>query len=266
MIQKNKNYKSEQPYYQIDFNAVACQFEIRVNDIYIFNFTTSGQTSTLLPLNTGIYQKGKQQLTVRVLPLPSQKALNVNAEFKYDIKVFDAAHNLAFKQQLSGYQFPSIDQSKPQPMLEHQSEFMADVPYSIKGFQNASNLKDLPDVKQQVRAAYQQILNWIDKRDYKSFEAAFKNREKIMATTMYLDQQESADRINDLIKDFNSGFQIQPIPANASVHYYMNGKVAELQTPDGTSALTLKNNKTGEEMSIDVSLYMPEGASALKII
>ncbi len=264
-IEKKATYTTGQPYYQVDFSAAACLFEIRVNDIVIFKLNVNGQTSTNLPINQAILQSGKQQITVKILPLTGKHTLDPNAEFKYNIKVFDAAKDMNFKEQLpGGHTFPPVG-TKPQAIMTYSETFTANVPYSIPTYDSGTDLKSVGDLNTKIRDAYQQVANLIAKGDYEGFKKLIANRESIAITTSYLSPKESADRVNDLIKDFKSGFKIEPIPANAVVSFEANGKIASLKRPSGDSALYLSNKKTGEEESIDLSFFIPQGKKELEI-
>ncbi|HMG08451.1 MAG TPA: hypothetical protein VK609_08065, partial [Mucilaginibacter sp.] len=155
-----------QPYYQVDFSASACLFEIRVNDVLVFTLNVEGQTSTLIPINSAILQSGKQQINIRVLPLAGQHTVSSKAEFKYDIKVFDVTNDFQFKEQLPGYQFPPVNTSTPHPVFVHESSFNAEVPYTIQAYQNGTDLKLVKDFNAKVKAAYQHVADVIDKKDY----------------------------------------------------------------------------------------------------
>ena len=74
------------------------------------------------------------------------------------------------------------------------------------------------------------------------------------------------DRIKGLTQDLKSGFKLVPIPADAVVKIFGNGKLATLVKPNGDSAFTLVNSQKGEEMSLDFSFYIPQGKSELEIL
>jgi len=92
------------------------------------------------------------------------------------------------------------------------------------------------------------------------------NRESVAATTMYLTKEESDDRMAGLISNLKSGFKLVPIPANAVVKIFADGKMATLVRPSGESALMLKDVKNNEELTLDFSFYIPEGKTELEII
>jgi len=256
-----------EPYYQIDFSAAHCQFEVRANDIPVLHFEVVGQVGTMAPINMGIFKSGKQALSIKILPINEEQLVNKNAEFKYDIKLFDVSNNdFSFKQQLGGYQFPPVDTSKPHLELNYETTFMAEVPYVITDHDNTTPLIHNPNIRPMLMAAYHQVGSVIDSGDYERFRQMMAKRESIMATTMYLSKRESDARINDLINDFKEGFKYEAIGPDAKVHFYNNGKIAALKKPNGESALVLLNKKTSEELTIELSFYLPPGKIELEVI
>jgi hypothetical protein len=255
-----------QPYYQLDFSASACLFQVRVNDIIVFTLNVKGQAATMIPINTAILQSGKQQISIRILPLEGHQFVDVKAEFKYDIKVFDVTNGFQFTEQLPGYQFPPVDTSKPHLSLVNDGYFNATVPYVLQAHQQGADLTSIPDLNYRLKAAYQLLANIIDNGNYEQFRNLMANRENNVATSMYLSKQESDGRINGLIIDFEAGFKVEPIAANAEVQIYGQNKIASLKKPNGESALVLLNKKTGEELMIDLSFYLPAGKKELEVI
>jgi len=255
-----------QPYYQIDFSASHCQFEVRVNDISVLHMEITGQVSTMVPINPGILKSGKQTIAVKILPLSGQPTVTEHAEFNYDIKLFDVSNGFEFKEQLSGFRFPPVDKSKPHTELKHEAFFNAEVPYTVKDYDGAVDLTRILTIKQLLTTAYQQIGTLVDAGNYEGFRKAIALREGIMATTMYLSKGESDARIDDLVNDFKNGFKFESIQHETVMHFYANGRSAALKKNNGESALVFMNKQTGEELMIDVTFYIPAGNTSLQII
>ncbi|WP_293305448.1 hypothetical protein [Pedobacter sp. UBA5917] len=266
-IDKKADYTTVQPYYQIDFSAAMCMFEVRVNDIPVFTLDLPAQTSSTIPINQAIFQSGKQQITVKVLPLSGQKVLNPNAAFKYSIKVYDAAKNLDFKEQLPGeYAVGKVDPAKKQTSLSQTATFNAEVPYTVNAFQTGTDLKSVVGLNDKLRLAYQKLADLIAKGDLEQLKKLIANREEVAAVTMYLSKEESDGRMKSMLGDLKTGFKMLPIPANAQVKLSGNGKVASLVTPTGGSVIKLRNEKAQEEMELEFTFYIPQGKTELEII
>lgn len=266
-IDKKAGYTTFQPYYQIDFSAALCMFEVRVNDVLVFTLDLPGQTSSTIPINQAILQSGKQEITVKVLPMAGQKVLNPNAAFKYTIKVYDAAKKLDFKEQLPGeYAVEKVNPAKKQVSLTQNTTFNAEVPYTVNAYQSGTDLKSVAGLNDKLHRAYQKLAELITKGDLEQLKKLIANREALVAVTMYMSKEESDGRMKSMLSDLKSGFKMLPIPANAQVKISGNGKVASLVTPTGGSVIKLRNEKAQEEMELEFTFYIPQGKTELEII
>jgi hypothetical protein len=256
----------KQPYYTIDFSAAACMFEIRVNDIAVITLNIEGQAATMVPINYAILDSGKQAITATVLPLHGKKLLDPNAEFKYTIRLFDVTNGFKFLEELPGYQFPKVDIEKSLPIMAYSSAFTATIPYTLIGWKAGENLKNISDISTKLVKAYNEVANLLSNKEYDLFAKKIANREKIICTAMYLNVAEAEGRIKSIITDCEDGFKVMPIPKDALMVQYGNGKIATLKRASGESALFLINDKTQEELAIEISFYIPAGKTEFEVI
>jgi hypothetical protein len=255
----------EQPYYMIDFSASACMFEIRVNDYPIITWDVRGQVATMMPINNAILATGEQTISATILPIFGELSLDSNAELKFNIKLFDVENSFVFQKQFADYKFEPIG-DKLLPVLHYTSTFTAKVPYTLTAWKNGRTLNNDDKTRTKLREAYNQIAELITSKKYDLFKKITLNRERNMAVSMYLSDEESADRIDSLIAEFKNGFQMMPISDDAVMHLYANGKVAALKKPNGTSVLVLHSKETEEKLMLDISFYIPEGKTEFEII
>jgi hypothetical protein len=266
-VEKKADYATVQPYYQIDFSAALCIFEVRVNDVLVFTLDLPGQASSTIPINSAILQSGKQQISIKMLPMSGQKILNPNATFQYSIKVYDAAKDLDFKEQLPGeYAVEKVNPAKKQASLSQTATFNAEVPYNISAYQNGTDLKSVSGLNDKLRQAYQKLSELIAKGDLEQLKKLIANREQVAAVTMYLSKEETDGRMKSMLGDLKSGFKMLPIPPNAQVKIFGNGKIASMVTPQGGSVIKLRNEKAQEEMELEFTFYIPQGKTELEII
>lgn len=254
------------PYYVIDFSAAACMFEISVNDIPVVTLDLTGQVSTMVPVNYGILESGTQMLTAKMMPHSGQAVLDPAAVLEYRLRLYDISFGFKLQKEISSYIFPKPEPEKKLPYAEKIEKFQAEVPYSLKGWQNGRDLKDQEDIELKLRGAYQRVARLITDKQYDQFTEVIANREHIMATSMYLDPQKAKGRISRLIKDFDNGFEAMPFPEDAVVRYHANGKVAALKKLNGESALFFKNEETEEELMIELGFYIPAGKTEFEVI
>jgi len=255
-----------QPYYMLDFSAGCCMFQIRVNDIPVMTLDLPGQAASIVPINFGILQSGKQTITATLLPHSGQTTLDPEALLEFDVKMFDVQNDFVFKEQLCSYTFAKVNPEKSLPVERYRTEFIATVPYQLKGWTKGVPLKDVEDMGEKLKAAYYRIANLISNKHYDRFREVIHNREHIMTTSMYLDEGAAQARIEGLIDDFESGFEVAPIAENAVLQVYADGRAAALKKLNGEPALYLVNEKTKEELMIDLMFYVPEGKTEFEVI
>lgn len=255
-----------EPYYQIDFNAVACKFEASINDVNLLSYTVEGQVGTLLPLNSGILKSGPQQLKIKVLPIEGQPQLHPEAAFSYTIKIFEVRYGFELKEELEGYTFPAPDPSKKQTELEHIQEFHAEVPFTIDSWQQGILLTDVDDLSDRLKRAYGRIAMQIRTKDYTGLKKELANREKTMATSMYLSKEDADARINALITDIESGYVIMPLDPASYISISGNGRLAAYKKLSGEPLFTLMKPETGEELMLDLCFYIPAGKTEFEVI
>ncbi|MGM5631971.1 hypothetical protein O2K51_13825 [Apibacter raozihei] len=254
------------PYYVIKFNAVACMFEVRINDISVLTINIEGQASSIVPINFAIPKSGEQTISVHLLPITGTTNLNPEAELKVEISLYEISHKFDFKEKVWEYSFPSIKKEQIIPVLTYTSVFQAAVPYSFDGWTTGENLKEMENVKSKLIDAYNRLTQIINNGEYELFKQKIATRENSMRTSMYLSNEKSEKRISDLINDFQSGFKVQPIPSDAIYMSYGFDKAAALKKTNGESALYLINYETREELMLDLLFYIPKGKTEFEVI
>jgi hypothetical protein len=106
----------DKPYYIIDFNAVSCLIDIRVNDIPTFSMNINGQVSTIFPINNAILESGEQQVTYNILPLLGETILDDNAKFSAAVWLYDASGDFIEKvKEINSFTMPENKTGIPLP-------------------------------------------------------------------------------------------------------------------------------------------------------
>jgi len=250
----------------IDLSTSSCRFEIRVNDVPVINLNLKNQTSTMFPINYAILQNGRQEISIKVLPILGQANLNKDAALKYDIKLFDTGNDFKFQKQFGNYKTPAVDQNPKLPSIVHNDFFTAEVPYKITAWQSSKKLENNDTTKSALIKAYEEVIKMLIDKRYNDFKEKISKREYIIATTMYLSKTESEARINNIIRDLQKGFQIQPLPKESIMLLYAYGKTAALKKFNGESALYAYNKQTGEELMIDITFHLASRDQKFEII
>ena len=256
----------DHPYYVIDFSASACLFEIKINDYPVINMEVKNQISTMIPINFAILESGKQYIEASISPLSDSKKIDLTAELKFNLKLFNAKDDFLFQNQFGEYHSQISEEDRIATISKYKSDFEAEVPYNLQSWQKGIVLKDEILVEIKLKEAYSHLSSLIQNKKFNDYLNSISKRENNMAISMYLSKFESSRRKKQLINDFEAGFEIMPLPDDAKIAFYGNGKVALFKKANGESALYLVNTETEEELMLDVAFYIPEGKTDFEII
>lgn len=265
------NLLQKEPYYTIEFSAVACNFEVLVNDIPVASFETDGQLSPNVPINYAIYKSGKQNISVKVSPLKGQQYVSPSSEFGYTVKLFDVTNDeFKFIEELGSHTLEKVKPEDKRPHLAHTSTFSAEIPYQMSDWENSRDLLSISNEKdyisKKLNGAYNEIVNIIKAKKFDLFYDKIKFRERNMAVSMYLSKDEVNARINSLIEDIEEGFVVMDLPIDRVLNIYGNGKLATYKKLNGEPALSLSNPKTSEEIMLEFMFHIPNGKEEFEII
>ncbi|WP_430909419.1 hypothetical protein [Maribacter sp. 2-571] len=226
-----------------------------------------GQLSSRIPINFAISQSGNQEISITILPIFGKNEIEKNVKLTFNIECFDAWANMEYNSNLYQYESPEIKISKPIPILKKIESLAMDVPYILdKKWKEGETLTDVKKIRQKLTRTYLELGNIIQNQQFDSFKEMLKNREKTMATSMYLSTQESENRIKRLILDFQNGFNVFSVAKEAAVVYSAYGKKAALKKLNGEPALTFSNIETKEELMLDLEFYLPKNSEEFHII
>lgn len=248
-----------QIYYELDCSAFMCYFEVRINDVCVFSLNVDGQTSMDIPINIGILEKGQQDIEIRVLPVSGGKELHKESYVRYKVIEYDVrSGDFKFIQQFENFQTAPVQIGIP--FIIHQSFFMSNVTYKLDAWQNGVNLKEVNfDLKKALIQECEKIINALNSKDYKLFTEKLAKKEKNAAIAMYLNAEESKNRISQILGELEDGFKAMPIDNNVYIEYSAYNKLATLKRLNRMSALYLENSKTNEEIVLDVRFCAIKG-------
>lgn len=261
--QPNFSKTIKQAYYQLDFSALLCKFEVKVNDIEILTMNVDGQTSTDIPINAAIFGSGLQKIEVKGFPLDGTKSINPAAYIRYKVIEQEVGTGkFLFVKDFENYQTSAVKEGMP--FIYHTSNFSAAVPYELDAWKNLRNLKDLKTaIKPALIKVYQKIIQKAKDGDYKALVDVIKVVESRNAKTMYLNEHDTYQRIKSILDDIADGFEIMDLAEGKTLTYAANGRLVRFIRPDGNSAFVLKNNKTNQELVLDFWFCLPDGSQEL---
>ncbi len=257
----------EQPYYMLEFTAISCMFEIRVNDNPVITMNLKGQVSTRIPINYAISESGKQEINIKILPLLGEVSLHPDATLHYMLYLYDVSNGFDLQEMFSDYKSPSVDKNNPLPILTDKNFFTATIPYQLRNYwKDGEDLKNIDDLPEKLRDSYLEIVSMIQKGNYEVYKKKIADREYNMATSMYLTAQESEARFKRLVRDFENGYNKVEFPVDTIPVYSAYGKKVSLKRKDGDPALSFVNEEEMEQQMLDIEFYWPKETNQLEII
>lgn len=256
----------KQPYYIIEFSAVNCFLDIRVNDASVLFMESDGQISTVIPINTAILESGRQRIAYNILPLLGESKLRDNVSFSASVFLLDAAERqIDNREEINKFILPENTTKIPLPAYKSEKLFYADVPYKLNAWQNSVPLEDVKDLRTIVYKAYQKIADLFEQNRTSEFANLISKREENIATALYLSEARKTKRANSLIDVLKDGFKVIPLSDDDIMFIYGYGKLVTLKKKDGSSALLLRNSNR-EELNIELMFHLEQGSNELTII
>lgn len=256
----------KEPYYIIDFNAAACLFEIRVNDHPILMMNLRAQAATRLPINFAIHKKGKQEVSIKMLPLLGQTQLTTKAQLSYTIKKYNTVNGFELQDEYTGFESKKINDKIVQVQVGN-STFEATIPYQLRDYWlEGKNIKDVEDYETKLITAYKDIIEIIKAKKFELYVKKITDREHNMVTSMYLSPRESRRRIQSIVNDFKNGYDHVIFDENAVPVISAYGKKVALKQLDGQPALAFGNKEMQEQLQLDIEFYYNKNTKVFEII
>jgi len=269
-IYKDIPQYKERPYYTMQIGGGNCNFEIRVNDMSVWqHLRERGGISTNVPLNAYILESGIQEISIKIFPRKGETQLTKYANLSIEIRLYDDVDDPVLEyESILKYDLKMPEEGMP--VTAYKNTFIAKVPYKIKAWRDSQDLTKVKDIEKKVLNFYQNYWQMWKNSDYNSIIELERRKEEVVAETMYLSKErilERAKNIKDIILEKEA--ILQPIDKYIMV-YYAKNKVITLVLPNGDSlihSIIKGSNDEGDEiLSTTIQLHMPEGSDKLEVI
>jgi len=258
----------EKPYYTIQINSGSCNFEIRANDMPVWQYLyDDGGISINVPLNAFIIESGIQDISVKIFPRKGEEKLTKYAYLEIEVRKYndvnDAASNF---ENLIDYKLDVPEEGIP--LSVYKNKFKATVPYKIEAWKNSKELKDIEDIESKIISFYEMYWELLNTKNISKLNALDIKREKNIAEVFYFSKERIVQRVefvNEAVLDKNA--IMQPLQ-NYLFVYYAKGKVISLLLPNGEHALhsIIKEEDGDVTNTRQLQLHMPSNSDQLEII
>lgn len=249
--------KKVQPYdkvlaYTLKVRTTDCAVAIRINDVPVNIATPVTEVNTLdeISVNQLILSKGPQQLHIKILPGEDEngrprKVLPPSAILEVTLMVKESGAPTG-QQQLYSYQLPRVAHSevrggityhsqiypgKGVPSLEAGTTFNAEVPYQLGGWTTSEALTAIPDIKQELIAAYHAYRDAVMKKDMMAWLAISRDSYLEKAQAGNYSQEDAVAFLEEQSASFERRIRWLPVE-QCEVKFYGNGKLATLVSTD----------------------------------
>lgn len=243
-----------------------CNVEIRVNDIPLIRQSIDGEIYLELPVNYLIEKSGKQSLSLSILPNVTVNSVATEYEFKFEIYKYDArSHLLSHKEKVMALNYSNKDNTGfPKPKIKHL--FDAEVGYEISRWSGCKVIEKDIDIKPMVVSFLKDLTQMLKNKQYDKYSQLIYNRERNICKALYLGQEEIKKRM-DMLKDcLDNGFEYVSIEGHKSLQYFGNRRVVSVVGDDMKSVLQFYNQETGEVLTMDLLIGIPDHKKGLAII
>lgn len=256
----------KEPYYRVDFDAVNCFLDIRVNDVPVFTWNIDGQMATSIPINSAIIKSGGQRISYNILPLLGTFSLKENTIFEASVWLCDSSgEEIEHKEEINKFTMPESN-GTPLPAYKGEKIFVANVPYKLEAWQDSQDLSKVENLRQKVNLFYKGIEEMIANGQYEQFIKMIEKKEENIATCMYLSDEEKNKRNASLLNKLKEGYEIVPSSPKDIMLVYGYNKLVSLKKIDGTSALLLTHPETKINLNLPLRLHLPQGSTEFLVI
>ena len=271
-----KQYEKN-PDYSLQVFSSNCTFALRVNDVVVFKYMEPlGGFTSLIPLNGNILASGKQEITVQIMPKPGEAQLSKYATFKIEVRLYKDVDDpvLEYEPVLS-YELKVPEEGMPATIFK--DIFMAEVPYTLEGWKNSKDLSKEKNIGEEVYQFYKEFQTVIKNKDENKMFELIKKREKEIAQAFYFTEANAKERL-DFFKELINTSEKAVSFEEARLNFYGNGRIVNLEMPNGSSALQFEVRPEEEEkvegveveeygpLSFSLMLHKPKGSDKLEII
>lgn len=297
-LYKNVKHNDQRINYQAMIFIGGCNYEVLINDYPVDRYfgPGDGSSSGSTPINIAILKPGIQKWKIKVYPVRDRKEVNgevtlvpqniiqPGARVEMEIEGVRFSENgdiekrfgkvVKFEASLkkddkSGQNMLS-DAGKP--YIEYSGTFQADVPYTLSGWENSTDLSKMNStvLEKQLLKEYQKFHGWLQNGKLDEMANAKLTAEKEVAQAFFYDKKTNENFLSTFLQRWGQkGLKMQPLE-NYKVAIYGDGKIVTLiDNIDGSSPLW-GNYEVGENQfknnTYMLYFHIPKGKTELEVI
>lgn len=254
-------------YYTVSFSSSGCNFRILINDISAVDFFDSGAISGMVPINMAILKSGTQRLKVQLYPVEGHEEKGINSTRPLDIfiKCKEKGQGLSDYETVLSNPLGEVEIPVGAPYFEYECTFEAEVPYVLQGWSNCKDLREEPDLEEQVIKKLNDLKLLFEKKKYDEITELMLYKQNSGSYAHYCPIDEGLKEMAEMFDEMRDEFDKVADIENYRIVFMGDGKLVYVENViDRESALRLE--KDGSWWPILVRLGKREGSDELEVI
>lgn len=254
-------------YYTAKIFVRKCIADIRINDVPLFSGIIKGDLSIERPMNYLIESSGLQTITANMYPAYLSVSFPPEAECSVEIWRCDGSgHKIVQLETACSIVLKAGEKGIMPPVKTEKKSFFAEVGYQIARWSACDVLGRSKTISPIVANFLKNTWNMLAAKQFDRYAEIINRREQNICTSLYLDTAEIGARNRMLFDCLSNGFEPMPLSGHKKLQYYAGRRIVSVIGDDMKPALQFKNPFTGEILSIELLLGIPNGHKELCVI
>ena len=236
------NFK--EPIYLVSFRSALCNYEIFINNFPAYNHFEGGSVSSQIPINQLIFESGKQEIKIRIIPLKGESTFHKDSLIEVKVVSYDAT-TTDYDNTTESFNFIIDDlETLKIPIIQKNDYFLAEVPYKLKKLNSYDEIKDK---KVLIISFYKEIYMLFKKQDIQEIFNLLKFRFDEIDKATYSRKSDNLVGLTKLMARLKEGeFELKEFPSNPNIIIYENKRICNLVRENKEPLLYFINKKNNE--------------------
>ena len=237
-----KNFK--EPIYLVSFRSALCNYEIFVNNLPAYIHFEGGSVSSQIPINQLIFESGKQEIKIRIIPLKGESTFQKDSLIEIKVISYDST-TTNYDNTTESFNFMMDDlETHKIPIIQKNDYFLAEVPYKLKKLNSFDEIKDK---KVLIISFYKEIYMLFKKQDVQKIYNLLKFRFDQIDEATYSTKSDNMVGLTKLMARLKEGeFELKEFPTNPNIIIYENKKICNLVRENKEPILYFFNKQNNE--------------------
>jgi hypothetical protein len=238
-----------QTVYTLQVDSISACFEIKINDVPLYNERKGNPTKTEIPISHLLVQ-GNNQIKIIIYPAKHEIEFQDHSKTEFQIYCRDIKDLREKRKLFAQVDFPDYktDKSLKTSVIPATQEFNVELPFSPPLWASSPVLTLNTEIIQEATKIYRTYFDFLKQQDIKSLLKLTNIKDSDYSKSYFMSLAQQQDRIRDSISGIfeDSDFKIVDFDKQTispSIHGF--GKIMTLTNKDNRSPLQFYNKEEG---------------------